>query len=219
MTVSVARADVITTIPAWNGSQAVGAMSNQPGAVTTIGQTFTAVSPNLNVLNSFTFVVRDNVTTPAFDFLAQVYQWTGTGITGPALFSTGPLSVAGQAYQPTTVNTGALNLVNGQQYVALFTALGTTYNVSSMSLGSVGSGTGAAYTGGKLVYSDAQTFTALTTNTPPRWNFGGDLGDLAFTLAFASVPEPSPVALAAVASVVCGVPVAIRRRLKARKTA
>jgi len=219
MTVSAARADVITTIPSWDGSQAVGAMSNQPGAVTTIGQTFTAVSPNLNVLNSFTFLVKDNVTTPAFDFFARVYNWTGSAITGPAIFTSGPLSVSGLAYQPITVNTGALNLVSGQQYVALFTAIGTVYNGSSANLGSVGTGAGAAYTGGKLIYSDAPTFASLESNTPPRLNFAGDLGDLAFSLAFASVPEPSPVALAAVASLVCGAPVAIRRRLKARKTA
>jgi len=220
MTVSSVRADVITTVPAWNGVQSVGSLSSQAGAVQTIGQTFTAVSPNFNVLNSFTFIVRDDVPTPAINFTAQVYNWTGSMITGPALFTSGPLAVSGTNFQPVTVNTGALNLVSGQQYVALFTAIGMPYNGASMTFASVGSGAGAAYTGGKLVYSDAPTFAALTSNVPPRFNFGGDLGDLAFTLNFATpgaVPEPSPMALAAVASVVFAAPVAVRRRMKARK--
>ena len=221
LTASSAQADVVSTLGLQDHTVGSMSMLNYPnqGILRAVGQTFTAVNPNRLTLNSFAFNVRDDVAAPAFQFFAQVYSWSGTAITGPALFSTGPLSVSGQAFQLVTVPTGGLPLIDTQQYVALFSALGTTYNGSSLTFGAVGTGAGAAYTGGKLVYTDGPTLTTL----PNRYNYGGDLGDLEFVLNFGpgpSVPEPSPLVLAAVASLVCGVPVVLRRRgLKAGKPA
>lgn len=215
-TTSAARADVITTVPAWDGNMAIATMGAPgAGAATTVGQTFTAGGAGFNVLTSFTFYARDNVANPGFNYVAQVYAWNGTAVTGPALFAGGAQSQAGLAFVPITTNTGNLALTTGQQYVALFTSIGFADNGAKALFGSVSD---SAYAGGTQVYNDYSSTASF--NSPSRWNYGGNLGDLTFTLNFANaVPEPSPVALAVVASAVCGVPVLVRRARKGRAVA
>lgn len=217
LTASTARADiVVTTYPDWNGSSNV--QSFGPQATPTYGETFTN-SPNYAALTSFTFWVPTKNTSP-IDFRAYVYAWTGSGITGPALFTSASLAMPGNppssGYQMVTVPTPGVSLAAGGQYVAFFSTLGESNALNASGrFGLTNLNPGDSKTlGGQFVYNNGQDFANLSSNT---WNPGGPIGVPAFELTFA-VPEPSPLALGALASVAFAAPVAFRR-WRARKVA
>jgi hypothetical protein len=206
LTPSLARADVVVstitgtgpgvTPPAWNGTTSIspwGTVSS--GATPTYGETF-FTPPGNPVLTGMTFEIQNTSGSP-IPFQAYVYQWTGTNITGPALFTSAPMAVTSSAgFQAITVNTDTTVLTPGQQYVAFFSTIGQGgSNNAAASWGYMQSPPGdLAYSGGSFWFNNSSSFPALSS--PATWvTFNNDL---AFTLTFAAaaaVPEPTSLAL------------------------
>ena len=180
-----ARGQSIDTFPLWDGRTFAGLWGGSY-ATPSMGQTFTATASQ-NDLLSMTFSIEAQ-DPPPYNFQAYVFQWTGTGTTGGALFTSAvtaaPTTIG--TYVPITINTGGLNLTPGQQYVALFSVNGlNAYGNGGDSYWAYLNADG--YSGGNFVYNN-------TASLQGGWqNFGA--GDLAFDLAFA-VPEPSTISLA-----------------------
>ena len=87
----------------------------------TYGQVIT-VPAGENFLQSFTFNVQVN--DAPLTLRGKVYAWSGSAVTGPALFSTGPITLpADPNYVPVTINMNNLPVTPGQQYILLFTTL------------------------------------------------------------------------------------------------
>ena len=156
----------------------------QPGASTpTYGETFSPVAFN-PYLQSITYSIN-NPNGAAIPFQAYVYAWTGTQITGGALYTSSLLSAPanGASYTNLTVSNMNTLLTPGNQYVAFY----TTLNLPGTGLGgaSYQNAPDTAYAGGTFVYNNTQTFAGLAT---PTWNDFGNIGDLALTFNFTSAP-------------------------------
>jgi hypothetical protein len=161
----------------------------------TYGQTFTVGTEN--ALNSFTMYLNGGGGAP-INFRAYVYAWNGSRAVGDALFTSGDQQFTGSAYNDPTAfnfNTGALNLISGDKYVAFITTSGVSgnsgYSTASMPFSGVYTDT---YAGGDFVYYNNGTdFASLTSRD---WDFtGGVLGDANFKADFGAgispVPEPA----------------------------
>ena len=159
------------------------------GGSPTYGQTFTATASE-SILNSILFKI-DNFSGSPIPYHASVYQWTGTTITGSALFTSGLSSVPAAGLQAVTVNTGAVSLTPGTQYVAFFSTIGDGGSTNA----AWGLITTDVYAGGNFVLSNATTSAGLTG---PWSNFSSFDG--AFTFSFgqaaAAVPEPATLTAA-----------------------
>ena len=133
---------VIDTTPSWNGTIGVGLFGRPFNA--TFGQTFTVGVDN--VLNSFTFFLRQTTVAPV-EFVAYVSQWDGIHATGPILYqSTSQSTTQPNIFQNFTFNTGGTNLVSGKQYVAFVSAS----NFPSSGQGFMGSIFSNVYSGGQF---------------------------------------------------------------------
>jgi hypothetical protein len=217
-TASSALADtVIDTTGSLNGSVAPWGTPDS-GATPTYGQVF--VDPAGNpFLQSMSFRISNGNAT-AIPFQAYVYNWTGTAITGNALFASSPQAVAptgsSSTFANVTVNTTNLQLTPGNTYVAFFSTIGFAGPIDSSAWQLA---TQASYPQGMFAYNNSSTFSGLFTPNPP-WNNLGNFGNLATVLRFTTlpigqaVPEPGPLALAGVASLFVGLPVVLRRRKK-----
>jgi len=157
----------------------------------TIGQTFAVGTDNR--LDYFTFFVADSLNPDYIDFAAYVMEWNGDRATGPILFQTSALTTTNNGgnngWEAFTIDTGGLNLTQGQEYVAFF-------STSQLFDGEIGWGwaayAGESYTDGTFVYIDnGSDFSQLTTTS---WvtNYPG--GDLAFAMGF-NIPEPATLLL------------------------
>jgi uncharacterized protein with beta-barrel porin domain len=189
---SPAVAQNIDTISQWNGTSFISSWGATNTA--TYGQTITATNLQ-SKLTSFTFELTQSGPPP--NYQAFVYQWDPTNrhITGPALFTSGPLVAPTtpniNTYVPVTINTGAVQLVAGQQYVLFFTTSSQTNPItgSAYRYGALTNDT--AYGGGRFVFinngstNTPADFAALDTTS---WSFINE--DLAFRATFI------PVALA-----------------------
>jgi hypothetical protein len=168
------------------------------GETPTYGESFTAAA-GFDVLNAMTFEIQ-NTSGASIPFNAYVYAWNGTAITGSALFTSGPNSVAsGAGFQAISVNTGAVALTDGSTYIALYSTLGDGGSASAVSSWGILS-SDSAYPGGTFEYSNAALLSGLSDST--TWNNGsaGSVGeDLAFELDFngSATPEPSTFTLIA----------------------
>ncbi|MBC9034685.1 PEPxxWA-CTERM sorting domain-containing protein [Sphingomonas sp. JC676] len=160
----------------------------------TYGQTFTVGAEN--ALNSFTMYL-DSGSGGALNFQAYVYAWTGSRAVGNALFASTTQQFNGSSYgNPVAFdfNTGSLNLVSGQQYVAFVTTAGVAnsgYASAYMPFNGWGTDT---YAGGDFVYFNNGTdFAQLTAR---NWDCTGcGFGDAHFkadfTAGISAVPEPA----------------------------
>jgi hypothetical protein len=183
------------TTPSWNGVQGVGLLT--VGGNNTFGQTF--VSPTGTYkLNDFTFHV-DPFAGSKLQFQTAIFAWsgslTGTGgqATGPALYTSAPISLLanGFNYQTVTVAPG-LTLASGQDYIALLTLSGPdpTDSTNTNAVSFMGAVTGhPAGDGGGGIKVDQGSYAAL--NSSP-WTTASDFGDLAWTAHFSAVPVPEP---------------------------
>ena len=144
-----------------------------------------------------TFSLEARNSTP-FNFRAFVFQWGGTNTTGGALFTSAVTQVPTIIgnFVLVTINTGGLNLIPGQQYVALFSVngLGESGNAGYAYWGYLGGADG--YSGGNFVFNNTASFQGGWQNT--------GAGDLAFELGFAPVPEPSTISLACLGALALG---------------
>lgn len=209
-------ASIIDTTGSWNGTDAVSSFGETDTA--TYGQTFTVTGPE-TVLDSFTFYLDDYLNPDFVDFQAYVYAWDGSKASGSALYSSSALSTTNNGglggFEAFTINTGGIDLADGLQYVAFFSASnlfdgshgqarwGLPYNISP-------------YSGGSFVYlNNGSNFGQITTNT---WENFDSYYDLAFTMNFSEpvvpvvpVPAAAPLGLLGL-----GLVAAFNRRRKQR---
>lgn len=85
----------------------------------TYGQVFTAPAGD-NVINDYSFLV--SAPQAVTGVTSYIYAWNGSTATGPALFSTGPFTLAASSgFVYRTINTGGVELTSGSQYIAFYT--------------------------------------------------------------------------------------------------
>lgn len=209
------------TTYAWGGSYV--APWGAPDTAT-FGQTFIAPATD-TLLMDFTFHLF-GVTGNTLQYKAMVFEWAGSllgggggGAIGAALFSTPSQVFTGDGTgQAVTINTGGVNLVGGNSYVALFTVsdpvdyANSIGNVSSW--GIVPSHVAGNGGGGFVFYDNGNNIAALNTTA---WSHYGDFGDLAWTANFRpgpnnAVPEPGTLALLGAFGVVAAA--ALRKRAR-----
>jgi hypothetical protein len=184
------QADVISTIPDWDGSSFVAPFGEAETA--TYGQTF-SLSTASN-MNSFTFYLNDALDPGVVDFQAYVYSWDDSAnqITGPSLFASNAMSTTNNdgedGFEEFAINTAGITLSAGT-YVAFFTASNLFDEVSGT--GKMGFANTDAYGGGNFVYlNNASDFGALSTT---GWSEWGGAEDLAFTVTTTAVPIPAAI--------------------------
>ncbi len=188
-----ASATTIDTTPFWNGVTSIGTFGGSATGV--YGETFTAPGGRLT---SYTFFVNTDVD---LNVVGQVYAWSGSllggtspqGATGPALFTGTPFTIsAGDGFQAVTVNTGAVSLASGSNYVILLASLGGDQGNSEWGLTGFFSHPGVANDGGFNFYNNDYTLASINTN---NWDSFADFGSLAYTATFAPVPEAASWAM------------------------
>lgn len=187
-------AGVISTLGSWNGSSYIGTFGTVSSAETpTYGETFTAVAGD-DVLQSMQFEI-ETLGTAAIPYSASVYAWTGTAVSGAALFTSSVGSIAtAPGFQAISASVPNLSLTDGDIYIALFSTLGDGGSSSGYAAWG-GQLPDITYTGGTFEYNNGSTLASLATST---WNDQGNFGDLAFALNFApavTTPEPSTLIL------------------------
>lgn len=187
----------IDTTPDWNGANYIFLWG--AAGTATYGQSFTATAGQ-NELLSMSFYINATVSSP-YNFRAYVYAWTGSDTTGGALFTSGTMAAPTTvgSFINTTVNTGGLSLTPGQQYVAFYSVNGLGNAVTGYSswgyLGTTIENGSDSYTGGNFVFNNDTDTTFEGGWQNPTFYGGVASDDLAFTLTFASVPEPGTLAL------------------------
>ena len=116
MQAAPAMAQNIDTTPSWNGVQSVFSWGETDTA--TYGQTITATASQF-LLSGFTYYLRLTGGTPP-NFQAFVYEWNPATqrATGPALFTSAVMTApSGNSFVPVAIDTGAVVLTPGKQYV------------------------------------------------------------------------------------------------------
>ena len=176
-----AFADNISTLPQWNGNNAVAAWGFPDTA--TYGETITPTASQTH-LSSFTFEL-DQLAGTSPQFQAFIYRWTGSQITGSALFASPVLTAPSSgAFTAVTVNTGNVTLTAGQQYVLFFTTSSVTQ--ASAGLYKFGVTPLSAYAGGQFVFqNNGNNFSTLNT---VGWGTAGE--DLAFSATMFGLINP-----------------------------
>jgi hypothetical protein len=205
------RADIITTVP--TGDVGPWGMPDST-ATPTYGQVITIPAGDDSLI-SITFNIL-NPNGGAVPFQAYVYNWTGTAVTGGALFVSAPQSAAisGATYAPDTVSLGNTPVRAGQQYLVAFSTIGFTEPDRGNNLFQTSSDT--SY--GLFEYNNSSTFLGLYD--PAQWNTRGNFGALAFTAVLgplSAVPEPGSIALLGIGGAFCLAGLALRRALAARR--
>jgi hypothetical protein len=187
---------MIDTTGAWNGSSNISSFGYPDTA--TYGQTVTASNALGTQLNSFSFEIR---LPTAVLFRGEVYAWSGTQATGPALFeSAATHTTSATSFQEITFNTGGVQLTAGQQYV-LFASISKDYAADvNAGQGTWGSSLTDTYSGGQFVYINNGGNSSQWTGAAWTTDYIGN-GDLAFKADFSApvappaVPEPASLTL------------------------
>lgn len=196
----VAQATIIDTAAGWNGRSNITAFGESNSA--TYGQTF-RVNGSDTQLDSWTFHINDRVNPDVVDFAFYVMDWNAAATRGigPVLYRSGDVSTTNNrgadGFEAFTFNTGGLDLISGNDYVAFISASGLFDG--SIGTSAVGSRRDEnAYLDGGFFWQNNGNNTS-TWNTQ-RWSSANNFGDLAFTAKFSaggpvSVSEPASLAL------------------------
>ncbi|MFO0848646.1 MAG: hypothetical protein U0871_08845 [Gemmataceae bacterium] len=155
----------------------------------------------------------DNAGDPTIAFTARVYAWSGTGVTGPALFVSATQTLGVTAgFVEITVSVPNLALTPGGQYIALLTTIGEADSENSGIMPLV---TTNPYSGGLFLRNPSDTEGGLGGG----WSGLGSSVDASFRLTFAnprldpvSAPAPTGLLLAALGAPAVGL---LRARRKA----
>jgi hypothetical protein len=159
---------------------------------TTYGQVFTVPTDGNTRLDSFSFFISGSL----LKAYGGVAAWTGTGA-GPALFASSPFKANYNSATEVTVDTGGLNLLAGQQYIAYFSTAGIAGNSGwdSMEFGSVSGAASSVFEG--IAWDNGEG----ASPNHDDW-FGGQnedwitfAGSLSFSAPPSNVPEPASLAL------------------------
>jgi len=152
------------------------------GCGQTFGQTFTVTGLD-TYLDDFGFVLS-RVDSGPLNVQFNLYSWDGSDISGASLFQSSVLSVNNSISQLYTFDTN-VNLVSGNQYMALFDTSGIGNTTAPRSgFTRIDS---ASYTGGNFFWE--------RTSGNGVWNSSGGDTLFAANLTTASVPEPSTLAI------------------------
>jgi hypothetical protein len=188
----------IDTTPFWDRFSVI-TWFGEPNTAT-YGQTFTVPETD-NVLNSFTFLLRQDDPAPSpFQFFVMAWDPTNLRASGPVLFASDPLTTSERGVMKSyTILTGSLNLISGMQYVAFINCSnlfdGLEDNTAMAGL------TTDSYIGGAFVFlNNGEQFDRVRQD---RWttNWLASGGDAAFIARFSQgggggiVPEPGGWAL------------------------
>lgn len=157
------------------------------GATATYGQTFTVTGAETR-LDSFSFWLNDSLNPDYVDFSAYVYAWDGAKATGPALFTSTPVSTTNNGgsdgWEMFAFDTGGIGLVSGAQYVAFLSASGAFDGQTGNA--SMWADSANPYAGGTFVFmKNGSNFPLLLSN---NWSVVSGL-DAAFIGSF-SDPDP-----------------------------
>jgi hypothetical protein len=205
------RAGIITTVP--TGDTGPWGMPDSD-ATPTYGQVITIPAGDDSLI-SITFNIQ-NANGGAVPFQAYVYNWTGTAVTGGALFVSAPQSAAisDATYAPETVSLGNTPVTAGQQYLVAFSTLG--FSDPAIRDNRFQTSSDTSY--GLFEYNNSSTFLGLYD--PVMWNERGNFGALAFTAVLgplSAAPEPGSNTLLGIGGAFCLVGLAVRRTLEARR--
>lgn len=180
-------AALIIDIPT-NGSRIVY-WGPSSGGNQSYGQVFT-VPLGASVLDDYSLTVSSFG--GLFPFVSQVYAWSGTNVSGPALFTSGPPITTTPSMTTYDFFVG-IPVTAGQQYIALVTNQPFGVALGGVGLGAMAADTSNPYSGGDFFY---------TVGNPAAgtWFGGGFYGDAQFHADFsgpaaAPVPEPATIAI------------------------
>lgn len=192
---NVAQAELITTIPSWNGTQRLLGFGESD--TSTFGQTIT-VGADIR-LESYSFRIRSENLFGAFPtrFGGYVMEWDEANdrAIGPILYDSGlmVLPFDDTTYRKVEITPG-INLVSGHQYVLFFsTASYQDGNFDQTGWGYVRSQD--SYVEGKGVFQNSGTDPTKWTSESWGSGFTFDKSDFAFDAQLRSVPEPSSILL------------------------
>ncbi len=205
--ISSSHATTIDTASSWDGSQSLSWFGEINAA--TFGQTFTLNSGDDTVLDSVTFYINDFTNPDTVEFAFYLYKWTGTNITGDALYTSSMYSTSGaDGFESFTVDTGGVSLETGTDYVWFICASNFFDGISGESaVGAVSS----TYGEGSWVFMhNGSDFSQLFTGS---WQIRSGM-DLAFTMELSSQTVPEPAAIFLFGAGLIGFAGAGRRRLK-----
>ena len=189
LSTSVGAATLIDTTLSWDGTQIFQPFGESNTA--TYGQTFIVGADTQ--LDNFTFFMNDNLNTDTVDFEAFVMAWDGVKATGSILFQSEPMTTTNNngsdGFEAFAIDTGGVNLVAGNQYVAFFSS-------SNLFDGEIGTATWATiyedvYAGGSFVYlNNGAQFDDVTS---VNWDVI-TYSDSSFSMYFTSrIPVPAAV--------------------------
>ncbi len=185
---------LVETYSFWDGRSYVIPFGEPDTA--TYGQVFMVPNNEDTALSNFSFWVESDNNNPIIDFKPYVYEWDGHKITGSALFE-GPVMSTTNAsgYQEILVNTGNVNLMPGQKYVAFFSASGL-FGDGKDGRATFGAIYQSVYPYGEFVFfNNGNDFAKLYSSNWNCWSWD----DLVFRFEFDNpqgrdvVPEPISV--------------------------
>jgi hypothetical protein len=188
LTVQPCQAVIYTVgdMGSWYGSALTGFGIDTGGGDLTVGQTF-HINNGSALVSSISFPLYAEAA--AADFQVGVAAWNGTQPTGSLLYLSGTLVAGGNNWQTFTLTPNNLILNQGQEYVLFLSpnAFVTTSAAYNTFVGAVGSG---AYTDGQ--YYDVAGYH-LGINDLFALSWSGAPINMAFSINYQLVPEPSPL--------------------------
>jgi hypothetical protein len=186
---------IINTLPFWNGTNSICCFAGSTGP-NAYGETITAPADSAT-LSTFTFDIV-NSSGLNLPFYAYVSAWSGTAPIGPLLYRSA-LQSSGSTFAFVTYTfTPDLPVAPGAQYLLFASNDEPDFTAHAGEMGWAYLGTGPQsgedqYLGGEFRFLPKGVPMSEWASTP--WfdpsGYGGHPGDdLAFSVAFTSVPEP-----------------------------